>query len=248
MIAGATYCGAPPTPGELIHRFNLDPVLIGVLVAVAFLHVRHSLRTGRSAATTGLGWAIATAAFISPLCALSVSLLAARIGQHMILVLIAAPLIASTLPDWRFRGSVRSLWGASVAFFVFLWFWHMPVPYGWTFRSTSIYWTMHLTLFGSGIWLWSELIGHAPQRAAMVLAAGTLTSMQMGLLGAVITLSSWPMYAPHFTTTWAWGLTPIRDQQLGGVLMWVPGALLFLWAALRSLGLLWTRLERPAAE
>jgi len=231
----------------LIHRFNPDPVLIAALALVSILHIRYALRTGKSASVTGTGWAIAAAAFTSPLCALSVSLLAARIGQHMILVLIAAPMIASTLPRWRFRGSGRSLCGATAAFFVFLWFWHMPVPYTWTFESTLVYWTMHIALFGSGIWLWSELIGHAPERAASVLAAGTIASVQMGLLGAVITLSSWPMYPPHYTTTWAWGLTPIQDQQLGGVLMWVPGMVFFLWAALRSLGTLWRKLEAEAA-
>ena len=247
MIAGATYCGAPPSPGELIHRFNLDSVLIVALAAISVLHIRYAIRTGRAATVAGAGWAIAAAAFVSPLCALSVSLLAARIGQHMILILIAAPMIASTLPRWRLRGSPASLWGATAAFFLFLWFWHMPVPYTWTFESTVVYWAMHITLFGSAIWLWSELIDHAPERAAQVLSAGTFASVQMGLLGAVITLSSWPMYVPHYTTTWVWGLTPIQDQQLGGVLMWVPGMVFFLWAALRSLGALWRKLEIEAA-
>jgi len=247
MIAGATYCGAPPSPGELIHRFNLDPRLVVALAILSLLHIAYAHRTGRPATLTAVGWTVATAAFISPLCALSVSLFAARVGQHMILILVAAPMIAASLPAWRFRGSARSLWGATAAFFVFLWFWHMPVPYTWTFESTAVYWTMHISLFGSGIWLWSELIGHAPARAAQALAAGTLASIQMGLLGAVITLSSWPMYPPHYTTSWEWGLTPIQDQQFGGVLMWVPGMVFFLWAALRSLGALWRNLEMEAA-
>jgi putative membrane protein len=246
MIAGATYCGAPPIPGELLHRFNLDPVLIAALAAVAFTHIYYVRRERGAVGVAVIGWLVAAFAFLSPLCALSVSLFAARVGQHMILILIAAPMIAATLPRWRFRGAPASLWGATAAFFAFLWFWHMPVPYAWTFDSTVVYWTMHLTLFGSAIWLWAELIGHAPERAAPVLAAGTIASVQMGLLGAVITLSSWPMYAPHFTTSWAWGLTPLQDQQLGGVLMWVPGMVFFLWAALRSLGVLWRKLEAAA--
>jgi putative membrane protein len=68
-----------------------------------------------------------------------------------------------------------------------------------------------------------------------VLAVGAFTSMQMGFLGAVLALASHPMFSWHFLFAPTWGLTPMQDQQLGGTLMWVPGLLLFVWAALRSL-------------
>jgi putative membrane protein len=55
--------------------------------------------------------------------------------------------------------------------------------------------------------------------------------IQMGLLGALITLAPRALYAPHALTTWAWGLTPLQDQQLGGAIMWVPGGIVFLVAA-----------------
>ncbi len=244
MIATAAYCGVPPLPGELWARFNLDPILIVALIAVASLQYRASRREGRSPVTASFGWAIAATALISPLCALSVSLFSARIAQHMILILAAAPMIAGGLPRWRRLESSASLWASTLAFFLALWFWHMPNPYEATFRSTPVYWAMHLSLFGSGIWLWGSLLRqHSPQ----ALVAGTLASMQMGLLGAVICLASWPMYRPHYATTEAWGLTPLADQQLGGVLMWVPGCLLFLWVAMRSLGNLWRAMEDAPA-
>jgi len=237
------YCGLAPLPGNLVERFNFDPVLIGSLLLIAGIHL-YLVRRDRSARfRAGLGWAAAAAAFLSPLCALSVSLFAARVGQHMLLLLVAAPLIAGATP-WT--ESHRSPWPATMAFFAALWFWHMPMPYDATFRSDAVYWSMHVTLFGSGIWLWHALLGHAPGRAAAMLAAGTLTSMQMSLLGAVLTLSSRAFFAPHYFTTQAWGFTPLADQQLGGALMWVPGCLLFLWVALRSFRILWCALE-PAA-
>jgi putative membrane protein len=68
--------------------------------------------------------------------------------------------------------------------------------------------------------------------------------MQMGLLGAILTLAEHPLFAPHLLTTQAWGLTPLEDQQLGGALMWVPGIVLFLLTSLRSLQRLWGRLAR----
>lgn len=235
------YCGAPPLPGSLWERWNGDPLLIAALIGLAlfhFLRVRHDRRA------IGLaGWGVAALAFLSPLCALSVSLFAARVGQHMILILVAAPMIGYALPRGTWRGSP---WWSAAAFAVALWVWHMPVPYDATFRSDLTYWAMHATLFGTAILLWRDLLNHTPEEGAQALGAGTMASVAMGLLGAVLTLSSHPMFAWHFTTTEAWGMAPLADQQLGGALMWVPGAALFLWAAMRSTHMLWTRLEGKA--
>ena len=103
---------------------------------------------------------------------------------------------------------------------------------------------MHVTLFGSAILLWRELLDHPPHRTGQVLTAGTLTFLHMGLLGAVLTFADRPLFRWHLITTQAWGLSPLQDQQLGGALMWVPGIALFLWSVLRSLGRLWGSLER----
>ncbi|MBV9913947.1 MAG: cytochrome c oxidase assembly protein, partial [Sinobacteraceae bacterium] len=84
-------------------------------------------------------------------------------------------------------------------------------------------------------------------RGAEVLVIGTLTSMQMGLLGAILTFASRPLFFWHLTTTTPWGFSALRDQQLGGVLMWVPGIAFFLFFALRSLGRLWKLLEPEKA-
>jgi putative membrane protein len=238
------YCGAAPAPGELLERFNLDPVLIVSLAVVASGHLLAILaadRRGRCYAACG--WLVAAAAFISPLCALSVSLFSARVAQHMLLILVAAPLIAVALPLRSRASGTWPLWTAGAAFMVALWAWHMPTPYAATFSATSLYWAMHISLFGSGIVLWSELIHHPARHTAAALSVGLLTSMQMGLLGAVLTVARRALFYPHYLTTQAWGLTPLQDQQLGGTLMWVPGILLFLWVALRSLQRLWNTLE-----
>jgi putative membrane protein len=249
MLESLPYCGLPPAPGELLTRFNADPVLIAVLAVLAVCHI-HTARPGtgdRARAFTG--WLIASTAFVSPLCALSVSLFSARVAQHMLLILVAAPLIAAAWPrSMRRPATSWGLWPAGSFFFAALWFWHMPAPYDATFSSTGLYWTMHVTLFGSSILLWRELLHHSHERVGYVLLVGGLTSMQMGLLGAILTFSAHPWFLWHLTTGAAWGLTPLRDQQLGGVFMWVPGIALFMWAAIRSLGRLWSRLEgvKPA--
>jgi putative membrane protein len=235
MTVPLPYCGTPPSPETLLFRFNLDPVLIAALIAAAAVHLVY-LRRREGRYLAGAGWAITSLALISPLCSLSVSLFAARVSQHMVLILGAAPLLALALPEVPVRHARGGLWLATLGFFGALWFWHMPVPYEATFQSTPVYWGMHLTLFGSAVALWRALLRSPRRVGGDVLLAGVLTSMQMGFLGAILTTSTRALYFPHLSTTQAWGLTPLQDQALGGVLMWVPGIGLFLWAALYALG------------
>ena len=235
------YCGAPPAPPDLLSRFNLDPVLIVILLALAVAHLINTNST-RLRSVVAAGWLLTAAALLSPLCALSVSLFSARVGQHMILVLVAAPLLALGLrPAGKRRG--WGLWVYATGFCVALWAWHMPAPYDATFTSTLLYWAMHVTLFGSAVLLWRELLHHPPRRTMEAFVVGMLTCVQMGLLGAVLALSTHPLFYPHLLTPAAWGLSPLQDQQLGGTLMWVPGVVLFLGAAIRSLHRLWRTLE-----
>jgi putative membrane protein len=234
VVERLPYCGAAPLPGTLLERFNLDPALIFALLLLATIHLA-SLHQRRQRLHAAAGWAIAALALTSPLCALSVALFSARIAQHMILALVAAPLVALALPRSTHRRDCWDLWASAAAFFVALWFWHMPAPYDATFSSSVVYWSMHITLFGSAILLWRELLHVRPEHTVDALAAGAFTSMQMGLLGAVLALAGRPLFFWHLSTTSVWSLTPLQDQQLGGVFMWVPGILLFLWAAIRAL-------------
>lgn len=249
MAAQLPYCGTPPSPETLLFRFNLDPILISALVLGALLHLLYLRRQGggthaTALSTAGAGWAISALALVSPLCALSVSLFCARVGQHMVLILGAAPLLALATPEVSARWARPGIWTAVCGFLIALWFWHMPGPYDATFDSTLTYWVMHLTLFGSAVLLWRALLRSPRQISGDVLLAGVLTSMQMGFLGAILTTASHPLFFRHLATAQLWGLTPLQDQQLGGTLMWVPGIVLFLWAALYAMGRLRALAER----
>jgi putative membrane protein len=247
-----SYCGVPPLPSDLWSRWNLDPVLLAVLFALGILYAMGARRLSRQgtklstvtqAAFYG-GWAVTTAALISPLCPLSVSLFAARVGQHMILALVAAPLVVAGNPAAAARAlanrapgggkPVPSLLAASL-FAAMLFLWHAPGPYAATFASTTVYWTMHVTTFGAALWLWAGLLNPSPARIVPVIGASIFSSVQMGLLGALITFATRPFYAPHALTTAAWNLTPLQDQQLGGAIMWVPGCVVFLGVAMSML-------------
>lgn len=252
------YCGAPPDPAQLWSRWNLDPVLIGVLVLAALAYGlglrRNPVGAWRPAAFSG-GWLILGLALISPLCPLSVSLFSARVGQHMILTLVAAPLITLGQP-WRVLGlpPLARRWppgmaagAAALTFTLAVWFWHAPGPYDATFASDIAYWTMHATVIGSALLVWGVLLDGRRDRAVPALAAGAFSTLQMTFLGALITLSPHALYAPHAVTPLAWGLTQQSDQQLGGLIMWVPGCTVFLAATLRALVRLLSDPSRPTA-
>jgi len=244
------YCGSPPLPSTLWFRWNADPILLAVLVAAAWLYWLGSRRAARTPAvgTQSLfyaGWTIAAASLISPLCALSVSLFAARLAQHAILALVAAPLVAAGRPLEAYAAALglgerpaapARPFFAALLFGAMIWLWHAPVPYAATFASSKIYWLMQVTVFTSAFWLWSALVEPSRGAGALVpVLAGLMSSVQMGLLGALITLSPRAFYAPHALTTMAWGLTPLQDQQLGGSIMWVPGCIVFLVVAMFGL-------------
>jgi putative membrane protein len=238
------YCGTPPVPGELWGRFNLDPVLIAALVLLSAAAWRWAPPERRTAALAG--WGIAAAALLSPLCALSVTLFSARVAQHMLLALVAAPLIAAALPE-RVRPAGWWPFAAAGGFAAALWAWHLPGPYDATFRSDALYWTMHLTLFGTAVLLWRALLHRGQEQGFLALGLGAFTTVQMGLLGAILTFSTRPLFPVHAVTTLAWGMDPVTDQALGGLLMWVPGTAFFLVAAKRSLDrLLPATVTRPA--
>lgn len=234
------YCGLPPVPGDLLARWNLDPWLIAALAFLTGLHLRHARPRQRWLA--GTGWLLVAIFLLSPLCALSVSLFSARVGQHMLLALVAAPLIAAALPR-RGPAPMWPIFASFAAFTAALWAWHLPGPYDATFRSDAIYWAMHITLFGSAVLLWRVLIHHPAEHGLSVLALGLLTTVQMGLLGALLTFATRPLFAPHLLTSSAWGLSPLTDQSLGGLLMWVPSLAFFLVAAKRSLDMLLPRVR-----
>jgi putative membrane protein len=238
------YCGAPPLPGHV--TWNSDPVLAFCLLIFALLYglgIRRRPIETRWQVCFWSGWAILTLALVSPLCNLSVALFSARIAQHVILTLLAAPLLVfgrverifAIMPSaWieRASGSVRKFcaawsgqWVAVVAFALAMWLWHVPGLYDATFESTLIYWTMHVTMIGAALLLWAVALRGSGSIAGGLFAIFA-TMLQMSLLGAVLTFAGSPLFAVHADTTWPWGLSQLADQEFGGLVMWVIGGVL----------------------
>ncbi len=214
-------------------------------------------------------------ALISPLDALSGALASAHMVQNVLLLLVAAPLLAFSDPfvtllrgspvlvrraagRWarrlRFsRKSIRRLqhpgtvWLAHVGA---LWFWHASIPYGAALESEIIHSLEHTAFLLTGILFWRVVIGPPASRPVsyglgILLVFGA--AMQSVFLSALLTFGEAPWYEAYLGTTWQWGLTPLADQQLAGVIMWVPAGLLYVAAAL-SLLVAWVRATETEDE
>jgi len=236
------YCGAAPVPADWLGRWNLDPVLLVTVAGGAALLWRLSdAPSGRRLLAAAV--AISLLLFVSPFCALSSALFSARVTHHVLLAAIVAPMLVFAVPGHRtcWPGSL-AVWTALQA--LTFWLWHAPGLYAEALSSNLVYWLMQLTLLGTAAGFWAALRrSPAPSAIAALLAS----TVQMGLLGALITFSGAPLYAPHFFTSQPWALSALEDQQLAGLIMWVPSAGLYLASALFLAHRWFAREERKLA-
>jgi len=230
------YCGSAPIPAEWLTRWNFDPVLLAAMALGAYIW-RTRWRSDASQdrpALAALG--IAVFLFISPFCALSSALFTARVVHDVILAAFLAPLIAAALP----RGLANSpgslpVWTA-IHVLIF-WGWHAPPLYSAALSADAVFWLMQISITGSAAVWWAKLLRAPAAASVAALLAGMVA---MGLLGALLTFAGQALYPPHWLTTQAWGLSPLADQQIAGIIMWAPASAIYLLAAMailyRSLG------------
>lgn len=204
------------------------------------------------------GWLALVVALISPVHAWGRVLFSAHMTQHEILMLVAAPLLVLGRPliavlwalplKWSRRvgalGKIkwlRQTWKfltlpilAWVIHMIALWIWHLPVMFEAVLHSEWVHTAQHLSFLLSALLFWWALI-HGRQ-GLMGYGAAALyvftTSLHSGLLGALLTFSGSVWYPSYVGLTASWGLTPLADQQLGGLIMWIPAGVLYAIAGL----------------
>jgi cytochrome c oxidase assembly factor CtaG len=205
-----------------------------------------------------LGWAALVAALISPVHAWGSVLFSAHMTQHELLMLVAAPLLvlgrpivpflwalprswALTLAHWSKLGAWERTWRtisnpvvAWIIHALVLWAWHAPALFEATLENESVHALQHASFLFSALLFWWAVI-HGRQRALgfgfAVLYMFT-TALHSGLLGALLTFANSVWYSSYAERTAAWGLTPLEDQQIGGLIMWIPAGLVYIAAAL----------------
>jgi putative membrane protein len=194
-----------------------------------------------------LGWAFAGIALLSPLDRWSDVLFSAHMAQHEILMLISAPLMVAGRPYLAALHVVpalartRRVWEALtgpttvlVLHAVVLWLGHVPVLFEAALRDESVHVVQHLGFFVTAALFWFALLHGRYGR--MGYGIGVLyvfaTAMHTQILGALLTFGSRVWYPTHAARTAAAGVSPVDDQQLAGVLMWIPFGAVFLFVAL----------------
>jgi cytochrome c oxidase assembly factor CtaG len=205
------------------------------------------------------GFFVFTAALISPIHAAGGILFSAHMIQHELLMGIAAPLLVLGkpavpllfgLPESMRRpvghafshGAIRKVWDnltRPLAAFVLhafaIWIWHAPILYDASVANSAVHGAQHISFIVTAILFWWSIFpaGHQVRPRGSAIIALFLTALHTTLLGALLTVPDAPMYsAYHDAITRAWGLTALEDQQLGGIIMWVPGGIVYLAAAL----------------
>jgi putative membrane protein len=209
----------------------------------------------RGALLFALGWLSLAGALVSPLHEGGERSFAVHMIEHEIIMLVAALLLVAARPGpiflWAFGRGVRRRLGATgrwtlwrdlanpfVATFIqaaVMVGWHAPPLFDLALESETWHIVQHLCFIGAALLFWWAMLHGSPGRGGRMIAAFCLfaTSMVGGGLGALMALSNSPWYAPYAALglTPA-GLTPGEDQQLAGLIMWVPGGFYHLAAAL----------------
>lgn len=190
-------------------------------------------------------------ALLSPLDALSDVLFSAHMTQHLVLVLVAAPLLAySGLPvvllwalprAWaRALANARGLrWVAGrltrpvtawVLAVVVLWAWHLPALYEAALHDTALHALEHVFFLSTAVLFWWVIVNLLRRQRRVRSGIGVIylftAALQGGALGALLTFASQPWYT-DYTATAQWGLSAMDDQRLAGLLMWLPGGILY---------------------
>jgi putative membrane protein len=215
------------------------------------------IRRWRAWMFTG-GWLTLAVALLTPLDPLSDQLAWAHMVQHMILMTVSAPLMMAgapllvclwglSVPSRRMYGRVRRqvvswgihplMWNPLVVWTLYaltMWLWHVPAWYQAALRSSPIHDLQHLTFFVASCLFWRLLLGPF-SRFRLGSEIGILylftTTLHATVLGVFMTLAPNPWYADYVERTGQWGLTALEDQQLAGLIMWMPACLTYLLVA-----------------
>lgn len=223
----------------------------------------------------GSAMAVLVLILLSPLDAYADALFSLHMVQHLILTLVVPPLLVWSRPAlvmlWGFPRGLRKALGVAwhaggldrlvaglmhpmvvgLLFSGAFAFWHLPQPYAWALANDWAHALEHATLFVTTLMFWSLVIEPSGRRRMGLAATAILvtgTAVISGFPGALMLLSPEPLYPVHATGAAQWGLTLLEDQQLAGVIMWVPVGLLYLAPIVWLLAKVLSDPERPRAR
>jgi len=228
--------------------WELEPSIVVPLIALALMYAVGCKRRNApiprwKIASFVVGWISLAVALLSPLHRLGEELFFAHMAQHELLMLVCAPLLVFARLDlilpWSLPMSLRrrlhlpTAHNSSLALVVHaiaIWGWHIPALYQASIQLEAVHAAQHISFIGTAFWFWWTLFYSMAARRQYGMAAAYvfITALHTSILGAILTFSSriwYPLYAesaPRF------GLSVLQDQQLGGLLMWIPANLVYI--------------------
>jgi putative membrane protein len=280
----SAHAGAPAAPHDLRgwQVWLPEPLVVAAIAGAAWLYgrgLRRMLARGRSrgrvwllrCGTFGGGLLALAFALASPLEVLSGALLWAHMLQHLLLILVAAPLLVLGAahvpmlrvlpPGWRRttarlsrRRAVRR-GGAALAALPVAWLlqagalvvWHVPALYETALTSEALHILEHACFLGTALLFWWAVLGEGARarlRYGLSVVALFLAALLGGGMGALMTFARSPWYPAYAAGEAAWAISPLMDQRAAGLIMWMPGGLLYAVAAAVLLALWLAAVER----
>ncbi len=271
----------PPAFPDVLLAWRFDPLAIGMLLVAAAAYVWAVRRVNREHPGNphpryrswlfGGGLAAIGLALLSPIEAYEGVLFSVHMVQHMLLQLVAAPLLLAgapiTLALRAARPSVRRRLLAVlqsrivhvvsfpvIAWVLFAgvnWGWHFSVLYDQALENEALHYFQHTTFLGAAFLFWWPAVGADPSPWRLPHPVRLLylfmAMPQNSFLGVALMSAGTVLYPHYVTNVRDWGLTPLEDQQLGGVIMWVVGDLAFL-VGMAVVVVLWMRHETRRTE
>jgi putative membrane protein len=215
----------------------------------------------REAGAFAAGWLVLALSLLGPLDAWAGRSFAIHMAQHEALMLVAAPLLVcgrplavwawalsvgtrATTHRWLTQSAWRHVWrtftrplGATALQLAVLCAWHLPAWFDRAVTHAGVHALQHASFLAAALCFWWAVRNDGAARtgsravSGVAIACMFVTMLATGALGALLTFASVPWYHAYVDGA-AWGLSALEDQQLGGLLMWVPGGIAYLGAAL----------------
>ena len=238
--------------------WTLDPVLLVplaltlIIYVIGFVRLKARRSLWRNALVFLAGWSVLTLALISPLHEAGERSFTLHMVEHELIMLVAALLLPLSRPlgvmlwawprAWRRTLSMPGLWRrlanpvlATALQAAAMWAWHAPPLFNRALAHPGWHIAQHLSFLVTALIFWWAML-ETPNRGLAALCL-FVTSIVGAALGALMALASSPWYPAYAAMgMMPFGLTPTEDQQLAGLIMWVPGGLVHAGAAIILLG------------
>jgi putative membrane protein len=258
-----------PLVGGPITGFSVHPTTVIGISALAALYMWRERREQRTATAAQRTWFFAGLvtmflALNGPLHDLSDDyLFSAHMVQHLVLTFVVPPLLIIGTPGWMLRPALRIPAVNSVArwltrpavcfvlFSVTIAAWHLPPLYNLAMAHHPVHIGEHLMFMATAVLMWWPILSPLPELPRLAYPAQMLycflMSLPMTVVAIYIALADHVLYPAYETSPRVWGLLPLEDQMIGGLIMWIPGGLV-LYGVMSIVFYKWAKQGEDSAE